>query len=70
MPDDPIALSASRPSDPEATIASLGPQLATAARDLPASIGSYRIIRLLGEGGIGGCMRPSRTGHGAVSHSR
>ncbi len=53
MPDDPIALSASRPSDPEATIASLGPQLATAARDLPASIGSYRIIRLLGEGGMG-----------------
>ncbi len=53
MPDDPTALNASHPSDPDATIASLGPQPAPVARHLPASIGGYRIIRLLGEGGMG-----------------
>ena len=50
MLDDPTALNASFRSDPDATISSPGPQ---AARHLPASIGGYRIIHLLGEGGMG-----------------
>src|SRR5208282_3797679 len=62
MPDDPAsddrgaddrgALSP-HGSGPDTTSASLGPQPATTAPDLPASIGNYRIVRLLGEGGMG-----------------
>src|SRR5262249_47229206 len=53
MLDDPTVLNASPRSDPDATISSPGPQPATAAQHLPASIGGYRLIRLLGEGGMG-----------------
>jgi tetratricopeptide (TPR) repeat protein/predicted Ser/Thr protein kinase len=40
-------------SDPEKTISSAGTQLGTEARHLPERIGAYRILRLLGEGGMG-----------------
>ena len=53
MLDDPTALNVSHRSDPDATISSQGRQPATAARHLPASIGGYRILHLLGEGGMG-----------------
>jgi non-specific serine/threonine protein kinase/serine/threonine-protein kinase len=53
MPDDSTAGGASQPADSDETRASLGPQPLSPARKLPASIGGYRIIRLLGEGGMG-----------------
>jgi tetratricopeptide (TPR) repeat protein/predicted Ser/Thr protein kinase len=53
VPDDATIPNA-QPLDPDATLASAGPQLAAiAAPRLPSSIGHYRIIRLLGEGGMG-----------------
>lgn len=53
MPDDSTAEGASQPADSDETRASLGLQSASTARNFPASIGGYRIIRLLGEGGMG-----------------
>ena len=53
MLDDSTAMGASQPADSDETLASLGPQLVSTARNLPATIGGYRIIRLLGEGGMG-----------------
>ncbi len=53
VPDD-ATISNAQPLDPDATLASLGPQTAPAnAARLPSTIGHYRIIRLLGEGGMG-----------------
>ena len=53
VPDD-ATISDAQPVDPEATLASAGPQpAAIAAPRLPSTIGRYRIIRLLGEGGMG-----------------
>jgi serine/threonine protein kinase len=52
MPEDPTAGSASQSADSNETLASLGPRPVSTAR-IPASIGGYRIIRLLGEGGMG-----------------
>ncbi|MGA7931553.1 MAG: serine/threonine-protein kinase [Candidatus Sulfotelmatobacter sp.] len=52
MPDDATISNRQRPLDP--AIASPGPQPASiAAGRLPSTIGHYRIIRLLGEGGMG-----------------
>src|ERR1700722_6905798 len=53
MLDDSTAMGASQAPDSDETLASLGPQLISTARNLPATIGGYRIIRLLGEGGMG-----------------
>ena len=53
MPDDATISNGQSPLDPDATLASLGPQPATVAAKVPSTIGSYRIIRLLGEGGMG-----------------
>jgi tetratricopeptide (TPR) repeat protein/predicted Ser/Thr protein kinase len=53
MPDDATISNGQSPLDPEATLASVGPQPATVAAKVPSTIGSYRIIRLLGEGGMG-----------------
>jgi serine/threonine protein kinase/Flp pilus assembly protein TadD len=53
MPDDSTAGGASQPADSDETRASLGLQSASTTRNFPASIGGYRIIRLLGEGGMG-----------------
>jgi serine/threonine protein kinase/Tfp pilus assembly protein PilF len=53
MPDDSTAGGASQPADSDETRASLGLQSTSPARNVPASIGGYRIIRLLGEGGMG-----------------
>lgn len=53
MPDDSITVGASQPGDSDETRASLGPYSVPTARTLPVSIGGYRIIRLLGEGGMG-----------------
>lgn len=53
MPDDSTVGGASQPADSAETRASLGPRSPSAARNFPASIGGYRIIRLLGEGGMG-----------------
>ena len=53
MPDD-ANISNAEPLDPDATLASAGPQpVAIAASRLPSSIARYRILRLLGEGGMG-----------------
>ncbi|MGA7929094.1 MAG: protein kinase, partial [Candidatus Sulfotelmatobacter sp.] len=50
----PNTISNAQPLDPDATLASAGPQPgAIAAPRLPSTIGTYRIIRLLGEGGMG-----------------
>jgi len=53
MPDDATISNGQSPLDPDATLASVGPQPATVAAKVPSTIGSYRIIRLLGEGGMG-----------------
>jgi tetratricopeptide (TPR) repeat protein len=53
MLDDATISNGQSPLDPEATLASVGPQPATVATRVPSTIGSYRIIRLLGEGGMG-----------------
>src|ERR1035438_10077310 len=53
VPDD-ATISNAQPLDPDATLASAGPQpAAIAAPRVPSTIGHYRIIRLLGEGGMG-----------------
>jgi len=53
VPDD-ANISNAEPLDPDATLASAGPQpVAIAASRLPSSIARYRILRLLGEGGMG-----------------
>jgi len=53
VPDD-ATISNAQPVDPDATLASAGPQpAAIVAPRLPSTIGHYRIIRLLGEGGMG-----------------
>ncbi|MGA7926590.1 MAG: hypothetical protein WCA20_11365 [Candidatus Sulfotelmatobacter sp.] len=49
MPDDATISNGQSPFDPDATLASVGPQPATVAAKVPSTIGSYRIIRLLGE---------------------
>jgi eukaryotic-like serine/threonine-protein kinase len=53
MPDDATISNGQTPLDPDATLASVGPQPATVGAKVPSTIGSYRIIRLLGEGGMG-----------------
>jgi eukaryotic-like serine/threonine-protein kinase len=58
VPDDPNndapTTNVPSPLDPDATLGSVGPQPASvAAARLPSTIGRYRIIRLLGEGGMG-----------------
>jgi len=53
VPEGARTSNASQP-DPDATLNSAGPQPAPiAARRLRSTIGRYRIIRLLGEGGMG-----------------
>lgn len=54
MPDDAPTANTQSPLAPDATLASAGPQPApVAVPRLPSTIGHYRVIRLLGEGGMG-----------------
>ncbi len=52
MADDPSTLSPQR-GDLDVTIGSPGPRPAAISNSFPESIGGYRIVRLLGQGGMG-----------------